>query len=93
MATVFIITGATYILLNDIFHAGILSNYVTIAVFSAICSHVLLDSLTKKGVPLLGPFDDRMWGLRRFKSNNPVLNWAFLVAGLGMGVYYFILIW
>jgi len=93
LATVFIVTGATYILFNDIFQAGILSNYITVAVFSAILSHILLDSFTKKGVPLLGPFDNRMFGLRRFKSNNLLLNWALLVAGLGMAVYYFILIW
>ena len=93
LATVFVVTGVTYVLFNDVFRAGILSSYVTVAVFSATLSHILLDSLTKKGVPLLGPFDNRMLGLRRFKSDNLMLNWAFLVAGLVIAIYYFILIW
>ena len=93
LSTVFVATGVTYILLDDILRVGLLASYVTIAVFSAILSHVLLDSLTKKGVPLLGPFDDRMWGLRWFKSNSLPLNWAFLVAGVAMAAYYFRLIW
>lgn len=89
LTTVFIATGVTYILFDDIFHAGALSNYVTLAVFSATLSHVLLDSLTKKGVPLLGPFEDRMRGLRWFKSNSLLLNLIFLGAGIGMAGYYY----
>lgn len=92
LTTVFIATGATYILFDDIFHAGPLSGYVTLAVLSATLSHVLLDSLTKKGVPLLGPFDDHMWGLRWFKSNSLVLNIIFLGAGLAAAAYYYGLI-
>ena len=92
LTTVFLATGATYILFDDIFHAGALASYVTMAVFSATLSHVLLDSLTKKGVPLLGPFEDRMRGLRWFKSDSLVLNLIFLGAGLAMAGYYYGLI-
>ena len=92
LTTVFIATGCTYIIFDDVIHAGVLSGYVTVAIFSATLSHVLLDSLTKKGVPLLGPFDSRMWGLRWFKGSNLILNWAFLIAGVAMGAIYYGLI-
>jgi inner membrane protein len=92
LTTVFIATGVTYILFDDIFHAGPLSGYVTLAVLSATLSHVLLDSLTKKGVPLLGPFDDKMRGLRWFKSNSLALNIVFLGAGLAAAACYYGLI-
>ncbi|CAJ36144.1 metal-dependent hydrolase [Methanocella arvoryzae] len=92
LTTVFIATGATYILFDDIFHAGPLSGYVTLAVLSATLSHVLLDSLTRKGVPLFGPFDEKMRGLKWFKSNSLVLNIIFLGAGLAAAAYYYGLI-
>ncbi|WP_424358201.1 metal-dependent hydrolase [Methanocella sp. MCL-LM] len=92
LTTVFIATGATYILFDDIFHAGPLSGYITLAVLSATLSHVLLDSLTKKGVPLFGPFDEKMRGLKWFKSNSLILNIIFLGAGLGAAAYYYGLI-
>ena len=92
LTAVFVATGATYILFEDILGAGQLSVYVSLAVLSATLSHVLLDSLTKGGVPLLGPFDDRKWGLRWFKGNNIIVNYAFLAVGIAMAAVYFGLI-
>lgn len=86
--TVLVATMGAYMLFGFL-NAGELSLYVAIAVFSATMSHVLLDSLTKKGVPLYGPLDDTMRGLRWFKSSNVILNYALLAAGaLGAAFYY-----
>ncbi len=79
LTTVLLVTGVTYIVFADLLHAGPMTMYMTIAMLSATLSHVLLDSLTKGGVPILGPFDDKKWGLRWFKGNNILLNWAFLI--------------
>ncbi len=92
LTTVLLVTGVTYIVFADLLHAGPMTMYMTIAMLSATLSHVLLDSMTKGGVPLLGPFDDKKWGLRWFKGSNIFLNWAFLTAGLAMAAIYFGLI-
>ncbi len=89
LTTVVVATGAAYLIVADLLHEGPVARYLAIAVFSATLSHVLLDSLTKGGVPLLGPFDDRKMGLRWFKGNNVILNWAFLAAGLAAAAAYF----
>ena len=90
--TVLVATVGAYFLLGSILNAGPLSLYAAIAVFSATMSHVLLDSLTKMGVPLYGPLDDTMRGLRWFKSSNVILNYAFLAAGVLMALFYYKLI-
>lgn len=92
LTTVFLATGLTYILLEEVAHAGPLSTYVALAVLAATLSHVLLDSLTRGGVPMFGPFDDTRRGLRWFKGDNILLNWAFFAAGIAMAAYYFGLI-
>ncbi len=89
LTTVVIATGATYVAFDHFLPEGPTSTYITLAVGSATLSHVLLDSMTKGGVPLLGPFDDTKRGLRWFKGNNIIVNWAFLAAGLAMTAYYF----
>jgi inner membrane protein len=68
---------------------GALSYYAALAAFCAILSHVLLDSFTKMGVPLLGPFDNKMRGLRWFKGSSPLLNYALLAAGGLMALAYY----
>jgi inner membrane protein len=88
LTTVVIATTATYLAL-DYLIPGQIATCLTLAVGSATLSHVLLDSMTKGGVPLLGPFDDKKRGLRWFKGSNIFVNWAFLAAGLGMAAYYF----
>ena len=55
LTTVLLVTGVTYIVFADLLHAGPMTMYMTIAMLSATLSHVLLDSMTKGGVPLLGP--------------------------------------
>ncbi|OPY28862.1 MAG: hypothetical protein A4E28_01249 [Methanocella sp. PtaU1.Bin125] len=92
LTTVLFVTGVTYIVFADLLHAGAMTLYMTIAMLSATLSHVLLDSLTKGGVPLLGPFDDKKRGLRWFKGSNVLINWAFMTAGLAMAAIYFGLI-
>ena len=92
LTTVVFATLITYLAFDQILHAGALALYMTIAIFSATLSHVLLDSMTKGGVPLLGPFDDKKRGLRWFKGSNILLNWAFMTAGLAMAAIYFGLI-
>jgi inner membrane protein len=89
LTTVVIATGVTYLALDYLMPGGQIATCFTLAVGSATLSHVLLDSMTKGGVPLLGPFDDKKRGLRWFKGSNIFLNWAFLAAGLGMAAYYF----
>jgi inner membrane protein len=89
LTTVIIATAGTYLLLSSVLKAGPLSFYVALAVFSATLSHVLLDSLTKSGVPLLGPLDNTMMGLRWFRSSNILLNYFFLAAGTLMMLYYY----
>jgi inner membrane protein len=41
------------------------------------------------GVPLLGPFDNKMRGLRWFKGSSPLLNYALLAAGGLMALAYY----
>ena len=89
LTTVIVATGVTYLIFNDLLHEGPVTIYLAMAVFSATLSHVLLDSMTKGGVPLLGPFDDKKRGLRWFKGSSIWLNRAFLAAGLGMAAMYF----
>jgi inner membrane protein len=89
LTTVVIATGITYLALDYLMPGSQIATYLSLAVGSATLSHVLLDSMTKGGVPLLGPFDDQKRGLRWFKGSNIFVNWAFLAAGLGMAAYYF----
>jgi len=81
--------AGTYLLLSSVLKEGPLSFYAALAVFSATLSHVLLDSLTKAGVPLLGPLDNTMMGPRLFKSSNILLNYFFLAAGVLMVLFYY----
>ena len=89
LTTVVIATGITFLALDHLMPGGPIATYLALAIGSATLSHVLLDSMTKGGVPLLGPFDDKKRGLRWFKGSNIFVNWAFLAAGLGMAACYF----
>ncbi len=89
LTTVIVLTGATYVAVDHFLPDGQIALYIALAVFSATLSHVLLDSMTKGGVPLLGPFDDKKRGLRWFKGSNILVNWALLAGGLVMAAYYF----
>jgi inner membrane protein len=89
LTTVIIATAGTYLLLSSTLKEGPLPVYAALAVFSATLSHVLLDSLTRTGVPLLGPLDNSMMGLRWFKSSNILLNYFFLAAGVLMMLFYY----
>jgi inner membrane protein len=89
LTTVVIVTGITYVAVDHFLPDGLISTYLALAVGSATLSHVLLDSMTKGGVPLLGPFDDTKRGLRCFKGNNIIVNWMFFAAGVAMAAYYF----
>jgi inner membrane protein len=89
LTTVVVVTAGTFVLFNYVLYEGPLSYYAALAAFCAIGSHVLLDSMTKMGVPLYGPFDNKMRGLRWFKGSSPVLNYALMAAGgLMMLAYY-----
>jgi inner membrane protein len=89
LTTVLVVTVGTFVVFNNVLRAGPLSFYAALAAFSAIASHVLLDSATKRGVPLFGPLDNTMRGLRWFRGSNPLLNYMLLVAGgLMMFAYY-----
>jgi inner membrane protein len=92
LTTVVIATGVTYVIVSDLLHEEHVALYLAIAVFSATLSHVLLDSVTKGGVPLLGPFDNKKRGLRWFRGSNIWVNWTLMTAGLAMAAYYFGLI-
>lgn len=50
LSTVLVLTLGAYVLFNSVLKAGPLSYYIALAVFSAIMSHVLLDSLRKSVV-------------------------------------------
>lgn len=89
LTTVVMATGITYLVFDHFLPEGQIPTYLALAVGSATLSHVLLDSMTKGGVPLLGPFDDKKRGLRWFKGSNIFVNWAFLAAGLGVAACYF----
>jgi inner membrane protein len=89
LTTVVVVTGATYIIFDHFLPDGQIPLFLALATFSATLSHVLLDSLTKGGVPLLGPFDDKKRGLRWFKGDGILVNWAFLAGGIAMTAYYF----
>lgn len=92
LTTVLAATAGTFIVFNNVLHEGPLSYYAALAAFSAIASHVLLDSMTKMGVPLFGPVDNTMRGLRWFRGSNPLLNYVLLVAGSAMMLLYYRLI-
>ncbi len=89
LSTVIVLTAGAYVLFYSVLKAGPLSLYIALAVFSAIMSHVLLDSLTKSGVPLFGPLDNTMRGLRWFRSSGILLNYFFLAAGVLMMLFYY----
>ena len=89
LTTVLLTTAGTFVFFNSYLMAGPLSYYAALAAFSAIASHVFLDSMTKMGVPLFGPVDNTMRGLRWFKGSNPILNYVLLAAGGAMMLIYY----
>ncbi len=89
LTTVIVATAGVFVLFNSYLHEGPFSYYAALAAFCAIFSHVFLDSMTKMGVPLFGPIDNTMRGLRWFRGSNPILNYGLLAAGgLMASVYY-----
>jgi inner membrane protein len=90
LTTVVVVTVGAFVVFDYFLYEGtMLAYYATLAVFCAIFSHVLLDSLTKMGVPLYGPFDNTMRGLRWLKGSNPIWNYGLMAAGgLMMLAYY-----
>ena len=89
LAFVVLATAATYMVMDYVLKPGDLTLYITLAAFCATFSHVTLDSLTKRGVPLFGPFDDKMRGLRMFRGSSQTLNILFLAAGVIMALIYY----
>lgn len=89
LTTVIIATGAIYVALDHLMPDSPINIYLTLAILSATLSHVLLDSMTKGGVPLFGPFDMKKRGLRWFKGDNILVNWALFGAGLAVAALYF----
>ncbi len=89
LTTVAVVTAGAFVLFSMVLRESPLSYYAALAACCAILSHVLLDSFTKMGVPLLGPFDNKMRGLRWFKGSNPLLNYALLAAGGAMMLLYY----
>jgi membrane-bound metal-dependent hydrolase YbcI (DUF457 family) len=68
------------------------SNYnvsYAIVVFLAISSHVVLDFITKSGVPILHPWKKKHYGLRAVKAHDKASNRAFMVLGAMMLAYNF----
>lgn len=51
-------------------------------VFLMVSVHVLLDFLTKSGVPLLHPWKKNHYGARLFTAKNKMANKAFITLGL-----------
>jgi inner membrane protein len=92
LSTVIMATIAAYTLFYSLLKLGSISYYFTIAVFSATLSHVLLDSMTKMGVPLFGPFDNTMRGPKWFRGSSLFINYTFLAAGILMAMFYYGLI-
>jgi inner membrane protein len=90
LTTVAVVTVGAFTLFSYVvLQEGPISYYAALAAFCAIFSHVVLDSFTKMGVPLLGPFDNKMRGLRWFRGSNPLLNYGLMAAGgLMMLAYY-----
>ncbi len=89
LTTVAVVTAGAFILFKMVLKEGPLSYYAALAAFCAIASHVLLDSMTKMGVPLFGPFSNKMRGLRWFKGSNPILNYGLMAAGGLMALIYY----
>lgn len=89
LLTVIIASAITYMIFDTILMIRPLSYYVTLSVFSATLSHVVLDSATKKGVPMFGPIDNTMRGIRWFRGSDPVLNYLLLVSGILMAFIYY----
>ncbi|MDI6896802.1 metal-dependent hydrolase [Methanocella conradii] len=89
LLTVIMATAGTFVLFSYMLNMGLLSYYAALAVFCAIGSHVLLDSFTRMGVPLYGPFDNKMRGPRWFRGSNPLVNYTLLAAGGLMMLFYY----
>ena len=53
-----------------------------IVAFLAVASHVVLDFLTKSGVPILHPWKKRHYGLRVFSAHNKKANSVVLIISL-----------
>ena len=51
-------------------------------VFVAVSVHVLLDFITKSGVPILYPWKKNHYGLRLFTAKDKLFNKAFMYIGL-----------
>jgi membrane-bound metal-dependent hydrolase YbcI (DUF457 family) len=89
LLTVAILTVACLILTSFIYP---FTWIFTFAVFCATLSHVLLDSLTIMGVPLLGPWNKEMISLKMFKSNDGTVNYILIVIGVLLAAIYFLLL-
>ncbi len=61
--------------------SGFQPMYALVA-FLALSSHVLLDSVTKSGVPILHPWKKKHYGLRWFSAHNRKVNAAVTVMSL-----------
>lgn len=56
-------------------------------IFIAITMHLLLDLMTKSGLPLLYPWKDGNYGFRLSASKDALMNKAFIVSGLAILAY------
>ena len=54
--------------------------------FMACITHIIADSMTVSGVKIFAPIKDKTYGLRMFRSDNPIANLTF--TGLGLILFY-----
>jgi len=51
-------------------------------VFLATSSHVILDFITKSGVPILHPWKKKLYGLRIISAHNRAVNKSIMILGI-----------
>lgn len=79
-----VLTGILYILSKLIFQYPLL-NIGIIGFFVGATSHILLDSFTKRGVPLLYPFSKRKFSLLHISTGGTIEHIIFFVMIIASG--------
>jgi inner membrane protein len=69
------------------FIASSFNFFYAAVIFLSASIHILLDSMTKSGVPLFHPWKKKAYGLRFFISHNRFSNALFMFLGLFMLFY------
>ena len=72
------------ILINKILPLEINAYSIALTAITAYTTHLLLDSLTKRGVDLFWPISKKSWGIKTIKSNSKTWNTILIIMGISI---------